>query len=337
MTPRLMLLDEVRPDCDGYLEADALAALPARRRWRLGGALNSAESRDGGIYKLHRRFTPEHYPDPGKMYDLLLEMAGAGIVRPTSYADAFHKLYYSPRVKASVNNLFRPYFYGAWQEGRRLGYTPGHVRQYDIRSAYRWAALMGLPDPTTYRFTRGTVQRPGLLVIRLGAVSPRLPYPFAAGATVAATHDEIEAYGLAGDIVGGITWRRDTPPRPMEAALDAWTFSKQVGRSFWGRWGATSGVTAETLDDAGHIRTSRQMPSMLLNLPWALLIIARVRLRLWEHAQDALRVYVDSVLTKERLPTGSAVGAWREVASFPDGVTVHNAALFTPGNPSARM
>lgn len=59
------------------------------------------------------------------------------------------------------------------------------------------------------------------------------------------------------------------------------------------------------------------------NVVYAGLIIGRVKQRVWEVVRDAVEVFVDSALLPHRIPTGDALGDWRLVEEYPQGLHVY--------------
>jgi hypothetical protein len=71
-----------------------------------------------------------------------------------------------------------------------------------------------------------------------------------------------------------------------------------------------------------------KIPNLSLNIPWAQLIVSRVKRRLWEASPDALHVFVDSVITPHKIATGSELGDWRLEHTYEDGVLVRAAGQY---------
>lgn len=252
--------------------------------------------------------------------ELLREYSEYGCPRPGGYADVFHEKYQSPRVQWSVNALLAPVFAGGWQEALCIGNHRGVYYKYDMRSAYLWAATLGLPDTRTYTRSIAPWKRPeyeGVFRIRLVEPSPGAPFPFNRAHECLATKEEIELYNLRiSEVVDGVIWKRSIETRPLIEAIQCVTTWKQAARAYWGRW-----AQMEKLECVAHGKKWR-LPNFALNIPWAHMIVSRVRMRLWQHSEKAVHVFVDSVITPEVLDTGNNLGDWKLEKVYPAGVLV---------------
>jgi hypothetical protein len=182
-----------------------------------------------------------------------------------------------------------------------------------------WAATLGLPDTRTYTrsISPNRDNMDGVYRIRLIAPTPSAPFPFNQCYECIATAQEIETYSLqVAEVVDGVTWKRTVPGDSIISAVRKVSTWKQAGRSYWGRWGQMQKVTCVANGK------SWQLPNMALNVPWAHLIVSRVKMRLWEFSKKALHVYVDSVITSETLPTGNDLGDWRLEKTYNEGVFI---------------
>lgn len=249
--------------------------------------------------------------------ELLREFAEQGVDRPSGYADVFHSRFASPRVNWSVNARLAPAFAGGWQEAITPGVHRGTFYKYDLNSAYLWAATLGMPDPKTYRRSLRPWKRDGLFRIRLLRSVPGTPFPFNQALECIATAQEIETYSLPiGEVLDGVTWDGLLDPQKIIESVMGVSTWKQAGRSYWGRWAQM--VPLECVS-----KTRRwNLPNPFLNIPWAHMIVSRVRMKLWEFSRKAVHVFVDSVITSDILPISSTIGGWKLEKTYPLGVFI---------------
>lgn len=260
-----------------------------------------------------------HHLDEQSFTELLGEYREAGVPRPSGYADVFHDRFISPRVPYSVNALLAPAFAGGWQEARSIGFHRQRYYKYDMRSAYLWAATLGLPDTRTYTRSlqpwRGKYD--GVYRVKLLEPAVGAPFPFNVAHECLATNLEIDTYGLrVGEVVDGVIWKRSTSADKLLDAMRAVSTWKLAARAYWGRWAQTTRVKCVTKAN------NWELPNVALNVPWAHLMVSRVKMRLWEHASNAVHVYVDSVITTDVLPTGYQLGDWKLEKVYDAGVIV---------------
>jgi len=232
------------------------------------------------------------------------------------------------------NALFRSRLAGAWQEALELGVIPGPLWKYDLNSAYAWAILRGLPDPSTYRVTRD-VSRDGVFVANGTVGVERPPFPFKGGPFRAAMLTSEEISGLKISVsrcLWGVTWRNvlDTSPqveRVRELFPRSW---KKILRTFWGSWAARKGPETCLFDD-GRILKSWTLPNVNANFIWAALVVSRVRMRLWREIQGRgpVHVFVDAAILRKELPTGDGIGDFKLVEKYPEGLTVHGTGIYS--------
>lgn len=251
--------------------------------------------------------------------ELLAEYAEHNCPRPGSYADVFHELYKSPRVAWSVNAQLAPCMAGGWQEAKRIGVHHGRFYKYDMCSAYLWAATLGLPDVRTY--TRSlhpaTERHPGVYRVKLVRTNPIAPFPFNQGMECIATAEEIETYNLEiASVVDGVIWKRTIDTAPIIDTIKQTSTWKLAARAYWGRWAQIQQIECVS-------KTNRWvLPNITLNIPWAHMIVSRVKMRLWRSAGQAVHVFVDSIITPERLSTGPELGDWRLERTYLTGVRI---------------
>lgn len=255
--------------------------------------------------------------------ELLREYRDLGVARPGGYADVFHQRFRSPHICWSVNALLAPAFAGGWQEAIDVGYFPGVYRKYDMRSAYLWAVTLGLPDTRTYTHSMQPWKKEGVYRIRLQQTCDTAPFPFNRTRNVLASTQEIDTYGLRiEEVLDGIAWRNVIEPTEILDKISLVSTWKQAARCFWGRWAQVARVQCVS----GAKRW--ELPNLALNVPWAHMVISRVKMRLWEFSSDAKHVYVDSVITPRELPTGPNIGDWKLEKTYKHGVLVRETGQY---------
>lgn len=306
----------IRDKQDAYLHPNEIRKLTKQynRHWRFNDCPTTVALDGYRFAKSLNGFTS--HPDEQSFMELLREYDFYNVPRPSGYADVFHEHFKSPRVNWSVNAVLSPALAGAWQEATNVGIHFGKYYRYDMRSAYLWAATLGFPDPTTYQRSI-KLRENGLYRVKLLAPSPGAPFPFNQATECLATRLEMETYNLrVASVITGVTWTSTIPGDPIIDAVRLVSTWKQAGRSYWGRWAMASKVECVAGDKHWYL------PNTALNIPWAHLVISRVKMRLWEFTKHAVHVYVDSVITSERLPTGDNIGDWRLEKEYPGGVLV---------------
>lgn len=317
-----------QPGRNAYMLGDQIARqLPdASRSWAVNGEVRSMQHKLGGYIKRLDDFD-KHRGDEDTFAEFIRETSAHGSFMPSSYASIFHDQFKSPRVRWTINAFFLPYFRGAWNEARARGASPGMHRCYDINSAYLWASTLGMPVVASYRVERRLSEtRPGVYVVTLRENDIRHPYPFSSERTVIATDEEITQLNLGIEKVHyGISYTDCLPEDSCTRIAQDFSFWKQIGRGYWGRW-----ASAQKVECAVASGKTWEIGNPILNIPWASLILARVRMRLWEVSANAIHFYTDSVITRDELPVGSALGQWRHVADFPQGVEIRHAGFYKP-------
>lgn len=322
---RLHYSDALQWDgASGYAPVDVLQAAwddgKCRRAWSLGPRLMSVQLANGSYWKARERLATET-PDA-----LLGALAARGVEHPSSFADCYHQLApRMPRVRRTINGLFDWWPGGPWSEARRTGKFGGTWYRYDLQSAYRWAATLGLPSIAHMEVTkrRGT-SRPGLWLVRLEEDRPDLPPVYREyGKLAVVATEEIERYNLKCETLRGVVWSETLPSLHIESTLQRLPCPKEAGRAYWGRWIARDPLICRTA--SGKEWT---MPNASQNFVWGWLIVGRVRLRMWEVAREAAHVYVDEVLVPHELPTAFGVGHWHLKETYPRGVFVNRTGWY---------
>lgn len=313
--------ETVEDDKDAYLNPLQLRPLTKtnKRYWSFYSAPTTVALPGNRFAKSLKAFS-SHTTEP-EFRDLLREYTEHGCPRPSGYADVFHERFKSPRVSWSVNAMLAPVMAGGWQASLKPGKHAGVFHRYDMRSAYLWAATLGLPDTRTYRHSLSpwkNGKRDGIYRVKLVHPTPSAPFPFDRAYECLASNLEIETYGLqVAEVVDGVTWTRTVDPEPLLAAIRAVSTWKLAGRSYWGRWAQLTRVVCHSE------KKKWSLPSATLNIPWAHSIVSRVKMRLWEHAgTNAVHVFVDSVITKDVLPVGDSLGDWRLEKTYNAGVII---------------
>jgi hypothetical protein len=308
----------VEPGRDAYLDAMRLRPLikETGRFWSFARAPTTV-ALDGNRYAKSLNGFSSHNTEES-FRELLREYAEHGCPRPSSYADVFHEKYRSPRVNWSVNALLAPAMAGGWQQALSPGIHAGTYRRYDMRSAYLWAVTLGMPDVKTFKRSKQPWKHAeGLYRIKLLDRVRTAPFPFNTSKECLATPREIETYNLPlAEVVNGVTWRGLIEPTEILNAIRSVSMWELAGRMYWGRWAQLQKVRCNTKDKQWDL------PNTSLNIPWAHTIVSRVKMRLWEASSNAVHVYVDSVITRDKLPTNSDIGSWRLEKTYENGVII---------------
>lgn len=318
------------PGCEGYSLSQHLPEKGIQRRWTLNGHPRSVEWCGGGIVKCADMFVD--HPTPETLSLLLEECDTRQVERPSGYGDLFHKRHWQPPTRAAHRKLFPAGSVpGGWNAAPLERRVRSPLWKYDIRSAYLWALTAGLPHPSTFRTVR-RVAGPGLYWVP-SPCHPMLPHPWNKPGMFPATEDELlalpidfraVAYGVRFEPASMATqqWVDD---------IQAWSCWKAVGRSYWGRWVATSSATEERFNRDGAQTSARDLPDNRRNPIWAAIITSRLRLRLWqlwdEGNRRVYRVYTDSIVTDREVETGEGVGAWKLEEHYPHGAIVERHAV----------
>ncbi len=317
---RLLYRAPITAGAEGYTYPSALEACWAAGRavkvWRLGTRIVSlalSKREGGGTWKQVDRLATD---EPGRLLDAL---EAVGVDHPSSYADCYHQL--APAVaplKYTFNGMFQWWPGGPWSEAKLTGALRGEWWRYDMVSAYRWAATVGLPDPTTYAATKVMGTKPGLWVVLLKSSPNGLPPIFRHGdrEPVVMSSEEIAGYGVQVHVLRGVTWTHTMGAAYVEHTLAKLPCPKEAGRAYWGRWIARDPLVVWTPAREWTMR------NIFANFVWGWLIVGRVRLRLWEVADKAAHVYVDEVVVPHELPTAGTLGAWHCKEQYRRGIRV---------------
>lgn len=312
---------------DGYVHTSTLSEWrhQASRYWSINGRVTTVMLKEN-VWKDATRFNA--HCEEGVFQELLRECADFGCPRPSSYNDVFHAQFHSPRVRASINNALAPAFTGAWQKAFLRGTFKGTYYRYDLASAYLWATTLGLPTVKSYRLVKDIGGRlPGVYRVKLSRVEPELPYPFNTSTDVLVSTEEMDNYNLPIQrVMFGVEWSDHWSEDAVTDVVKKFSFAKHVSKGFWGRWAGTAPVKC-------HSKNGRVWPvgNPVQNMVWAHLLVSRVKLRLWEVVDSSvIHVYVDSVITKKPLESGTGLGEWRLEQVYGDGVKVKGPGFYGP-------
>lgn len=312
----------VTPEQCGYSPTSSLVETwrkgQARQIWRLGPRVISLQLEKplgGGIWKAVERM-PMNEPLPQ-----LRALGMVGVNHPSSWADTYHQI--APmtlRIKHTYNGMFSWWHGGPWSEAIRTGTFRGVWFRYDLVSAYRWAATLGLPNPSSYQVTTkprvNGVLLPGLWLAQIKGNRSHLPSAYRTDKLVVVSTEDCETYNLDVEIFRGITWDDVLPSDYVEDSLGRLPFPKEAGRAYWGRWIAKDPLVCQTK------KREWELKNIYAHFVWGWLIVHRVRSRVWQAAGKAAHVYVDEVVIPHELETGSDIGAWHLKEMYPNGLTV---------------
>lgn len=317
------------------------------RSWWLNGQCVSAQQRSGGVVRCLTKFPAELWQCPASVRDqesgeiiphaygdtpgadrfmsFLTECAELGAHAPSSCPDVFHRIFPQQRLTYGNIRLFEGRTRGGWEEAILTGNLPGVWHLYDIRKAYLWASVLGLPRLASIRRSRAPSSLPGLYAVDLQEPQPEAPYPYNVSTRVIAEARDIDEFGLRIErIIGGVTWSDVEPEDVITSRLTGLSFAKHIQSQYWGRWLSSAPLECRQGSRVWRVRNP------VYNPIWASLIIGRVRRRVWEVRQTAAHVFCDSVLTQQHLPTGANVGDWRHEKTYANGITVRGAGHYGP-------
>lgn len=255
-----------------------------------------------------------------EFWEVMHNAQAAGIDPPTSYADLFSSCYRAPLPRVSVCAPFIGLRFGGWQEALRRGPARGTVYQYDLNSAYRWAATRGLPDLRTATPTWDFHDPYACYLVDqvpVGAIPYRRVPPTAVHLVTSEERDALGLQNVRGlRIRRGFSFGANCDLGPAFEKIDRVfprALAKRIGRAFWGAWNTRNAPEVVTWK-SGEKR--RLMRNPFHNPIWSAFITSRVKLRMNLHRTRALHVFVDSVHVMEQLPTGDEVGDWKLVGEY---------------------
>lgn len=317
-TFRPFLVGRYERGSDAYLDNLWPHERTAKRKWSYRHQTRTVQSAAGDYLKTLEPFKEE--TSANAVVDIVLESREHGVSLPAGYGDVFRRKFFAPRVAWSYNASLVRHFKGGWQQAIQPGEHSGCFVKYDLRSAYLWAGSFGLPDPDTYRFTRTLASGEGVYRVRLREPVEGTPYPFYCHHEVLATPHEIQLYDLpVEEVVCGVSWTRELPnvAERITQAVQSTTFWKKAARSYWGSWAQVAPVECWTP------KSEWDLPPLATNIPWAHLIVSRVKERLF-HQMDAsvVHVYLDSIITRQPRRVDRSLGGWKLEEIYPDGVNI---------------
>lgn len=332
----LPLYKEVVVGMDSYHLTSVVAQLAhsesAARSWHKGKAPVSVMLRGGGVVKSLDQF--DKHTECASFMAMLQECQRNGVTRPSSYSDCFHQLFQSPRVPYSVNHYFAEHFAGGWQEARETGKVRGHLFKYDLNSAYLWSGSQGLPDTQSFSYTDVLAHPDALYLVRI-VPNPAAPFPFNRLPIVIAQLADIDLYALTVlEVIGGVRWTRQIDGDEILKVVNRFSFYKAIGRSYWGRWGSLAPIRCKTLRADATVNKEWPLRNGLLNFVWAQLIINRVKRRVFETDASPIHIFVDSIITRKRVSTGTGLGDWKLVDDYRRGLEILGPGWYgVPGGP----
>jgi hypothetical protein len=278
-------------------------------------------------YKNVRRLDPKSDED---FWAVLQEARAAGMNPPTSFADFFMSCYRAPLARGSVVAPFRRYTFGGWQTALQRGEFKGKFYVYDLNSAYRWAASCGLPHPGTAYVTKDFNKPSAIYLVEL----PIGVIPYQPGGRLAVvTSEERDCFNLQSAstlrVLYGIAFRSEVSLADTFAAIDKKfpASAKRISRAFWGLWNTTAAPQQVSWK---HGEKIRDLKNPFFNPIWAAFVTSRVKLRMSLYRKHALRIYVDSIVTTEQLPTGPGVGEFKLVHEL-DSLWIRHAGYWGAG------
>lgn len=273
------------------------------------------------------KFSVKHAGNQEVFDEFIREATEFKCPRPSSYSSVFHAMFPTAAIPRSVNAQFEGQFAGGWEEAKTTGVLRGRWLKYDLNSAYLWASTLGLPRPSTFRYTDDISNKASMYALELAANIDTLPYPFNQRRLVNATLEEIDLYSLPiKRVISGVTWDDYLDEDVVTRIINQMSFGKEVSKAYWGLWCSTTTVRCTTQKKTWELRNNA------LNLVWAHVLISRVKARVWSESKNAAHVFVDSIITQDTLPTGTRVGDWRLDAEYANGVKVKHAGFYGPAD-----
>jgi hypothetical protein len=318
----------VVPGIPSYVTRKALLRLAedatCRRVWRMGNTVTALEQADGTVCRCMEEWGPVEDLTRAATW---WTARGCKAASPGGLVFQVAREWYR-KAPRGTHAWAAGWVHGAWEEAQVRGVILGPHRMYDLRRAYRWALTADpLPDRRAmYAAKRWDPDGVGLHAVDV-APWPGAPWPLRDGGRVLVeTPTDVVRYGLpvVREWHGGVTWHRTVNTRSFAALLDE-IGAKAVHRAFWGLWLASTPVRCDYRSGA-----VTWLPPYSTDHVRAHLILQRVRRRLAE-IQTHYR-YVDAVIVDaaHAPPTGDAIGEWREVRRYDDGVHITWPGFYGP-------
>lgn len=249
---------------------------------------------------------------------------------PSSPASFFRKKYEyckragKIRVRSpfSANVQLSPGFRPLWIETRKRGAVYGEWYNYDLNRAFFWSGVSENMPELIEPYSHGSKK----YIVRLRGIKSDVDMPehmYRDGALF--THEDVEHYGVRGEVVGGVSLKGNTQELAevfeLLVNLPEWIY-KRIQSSYWGVLAQESKVQALVIRN-GEKRLVQEMGSRYLNLPWAALITQKVKRRIHaEMIKGGVLCYVDSVLIPTRLRESKEIGRFKLTGEYPQGVYI---------------
>ncbi|OLD88148.1 MAG: hypothetical protein AUG85_05455 [Gemmatimonadetes bacterium 13_1_20CM_4_66_11] len=296
--------------------------------WKFNGEWTTYNPNKSVSYKNLDRLGVDTESD---FWTLMDEAQRANIKPPSSLSSIFIEYAQRRHIRWSRFSPKSPFFgtaFGGWE---RLMFQGGEyaapIFLYDMNKAYRWSASVGMPDLSTAHRTK-SFYAPHAIYL---ATNIKPFFPFAnRNSTVILTSEERDAYGCdSATVLKGVAFRDTIDITPVFEDIDAAfpSVSKRIGQAFWGTWNSH-----RVVQQVGMLSGKmHELRNLYYNPIWAAFVTGRVKMRCWHWRNITLRVYCDSIMTTEPIPTGSDPGEWKLVREYPSGLRFHG-ARFTPIN-----
>lgn len=288
---------------------------PKGQAWRYGNKWTTYMPTRALAYKNVERLRVKTEED---FWSVLHEAKAAGMNPPTSMADFFMACYRAPLARHSVSRPFRDFVFGGWQTAPKRGEFKGKFYLYDLNMAYRWAASCGLPNPATAYVTRDFTKHRAIYIVEL----PIGVIPYQRGGRLAViTSEERDFFGLQSvrncRMLYGLAFRDECDLSGTFRRLDERfpKSAKRISKAFWGAWNTTQAPEQVSWKHGERVRALR---NPFWNPIWSAFVTSRVKLRMASFYKRAYRIYVDSILTDDELPTGDGIGEFKLVDTLSD-------------------
>jgi hypothetical protein len=251
----------------------------------------------------------------------------------------FGKTFKGSHVVCSLNSLFSPFFHGGWIETFQRRVILGPLWQYDLNSAYLWAASLGLPSTRLHWF-RGEPPKDAAGWVGIFVPSKRrhdLPPYYRESEPIMVSSEDLRLYDLRGVIYYGWYWMETD--RAAYSAILFWRGRiperayKLLTQSYWGRWAARARCMRVIYRDGRIVNKipMRTIGAYGQNLAFAYLIVSRVIQRVWQHTdRDTVSVFVDSILSRaDSLDISTNLGGWKLANEYDKGLYIDSAGTYT--------
>lgn len=218
---------------------------------------------------------------------------------PSSPASFFHQEFKTCKLCYSMNQPFLDHFSGGIQQVFTAGKIKAPVYYYDIKNAYYWAGLQGLP------LEFNLYQKGDKNYIVLARILNKVNIPDSFNREfVILDNNDVDFFGLDIDVIFGISFDShenliDDVMSDLQAKLPAKTF-KAISQSYWGRWASVKPLVM--VHQKNKNRKITVMKNRFRNSIWANIIVHRVIRNIWQYVnKKAVLLVVDAILTRDRL------------------------------------